>query len=57
MAGRELELGAVARGALTALSASVAMSRVYVGVHYPSDVTSGFLIGRAVAALWPRGSG
>src|SRR6478672_9602926 len=33
---------------------AVATSRVYLGVHYPSDVLSGLLIGRAVARLWPR---
>jgi membrane-associated phospholipid phosphatase len=32
----------------------VATSRVYLGVHYPSDVLSGLLIGRAVARVWPR---
>jgi membrane-associated phospholipid phosphatase len=54
VAGRELEAGATARGGLTALGLSVAASRVYLGVHYPSDAVSGFLIGRAVAAIWPR---
>ncbi len=53
VAGRELGLGAIARSGLTGLGLSVAASRVYVGVHYPSDVTSGFLLGRAVARLWP----
>lgn len=57
VAGRELEAGAVARGSLTALGLSVAASRVYLGVHYPSDAVSGFLMGRAVAALWPRAVG
>ena len=54
VAARELGLGAVSRAALTALDLSVATSRVYLGVHYPSDVTSGLLMGRAVARLWPR---
>ncbi len=53
VAGRELGLGPIARSGLTGLGLSVAASRVYVGVHYPSDVTSGFLLGRAVARLWP----
>ncbi|HJR97964.1 MAG TPA: phosphatase PAP2 family protein, partial [Actinomycetota bacterium] len=57
VAGRELEAGAVARGSLTSLGLSVAASRVYLGVHYPSDAVSGFLMGRAVAALWPRAGG
>ncbi len=56
VAGRELGLGATARTALAGLGASVAVSRVYVGVHYPSDVVSGLLIGRAVGRLWPRRS-
>src|SRR5262245_28253949 len=54
VAARDLGLGATSRGALTALDATVAASRVYLGVHYPSDVLSGLLIGRAVARLWPR---
>jgi undecaprenyl-diphosphatase len=54
VAARDLQVGAMGRGALTALDATVATSRVYLGVHYPSDVLSGLLIGRAVARLWPR---
>ena len=54
VAARELGIGGLGRAGLTSVSASVAASRVYVGVHYPSDVASGFLLGRAVAALWPR---
>lgn len=56
VAVRELEAGPVARAGSTALGLSVAASRVYLGVHYPSDVVSGFLMGRAVAAVWPRGA-
>ena len=55
VAARELGIGAVGRTALTGLDASVAASRVALGVHYPSDVASGLLFGRAVARLWPRG--
>jgi membrane-associated phospholipid phosphatase len=55
VAARELGIGAVGRAALTAVDASVATSRVALGVHYPGDVASGFLFGRAVARLWPRG--
>jgi len=55
VAARDLSLGATSRAALSALDATVATSRVYLGVHYPSDVLSGLLIGRAVACVWPRG--
>ena len=55
VASRELGVGGLARGALSGLDATVAASRVYLGVHYPSDVASGILIGRAVAHVWPRG--
>jgi undecaprenyl-diphosphatase len=54
VASRELGMGSLATGALSALDATVATSRIYLGVHYPSDVVSGVLIGRAVARLWPR---
>ena len=52
---RELGVSVAGRGVLSALDATVATSRVYLGVHYPSDVVSGLLIGRAVARWWPRG--
>jgi membrane-associated phospholipid phosphatase len=55
VAARELGVGAVGRAGLGAVDAMVAASRVYLGVHYPSDVISGVLIGRAVARVWPRG--
>jgi undecaprenyl-diphosphatase len=54
VAARELGIGALGRTVLTGLDASVAASRVALGVHYPSDVASGLLLGRAVARLWPR---
>ena len=45
---------AAARAALAAivpgLLAAVAFARVYVGVHHPSDVVAGFLLGAAWAA-------
>ena len=52
---RELGLGRPARTVLTGLDLAVGTSRVYLGVHYPSDVASGLLFGRAIARLWPRG--
>ena len=55
VATRELRWGAAARTAFTGLDLGVATSRVYLGVHYPSDVASGLLFGRAMARLWPRG--
>jgi membrane-associated phospholipid phosphatase len=56
VAARELELGSAARATLSGLGASVAASRVYLGVHYPADVAGGLLMGRAVAHVWPRSS-
>lgn len=55
VAARELGAGRVVRSGLTAVGLVVAASRVYLGVHYPSDVVSGFLMGRAVATIWPSG--
>ena len=57
VAARELDTGRIARAGLGALGLTVAASRVYLGVHYPSDVVSGFLMGRTVAAVWPRRRG
>jgi undecaprenyl-diphosphatase len=56
VAARELGAGGLARAGLAAVGLAVAASRVYLGVHYPSDVVSGTLMGRAVAAVWPRGA-
>jgi undecaprenyl-diphosphatase len=52
VAGEELGLRRSERAAVTALAALVAVSRVYLGVHYPSDVVAGLLLGRAVALAW-----
>jgi undecaprenyl-diphosphatase len=30
-----------------------ALSRPYLGVHYPSDVLAGALLGTAIAEAWP----
>jgi undecaprenyl-diphosphatase len=37
--------------AFLTLAAAVAFSRVYVGVHYPSDVVAGAVVGAAVGLL------
>lgn len=50
VAAREVGAGTVATAALDALGLVVGASRSHVGVHYPSDVVGGVLLGKAVAA-------
>jgi membrane-associated phospholipid phosphatase len=39
---------------LYAAAAVFALSRPYLGVHYPTDVAAGALLGTAIAGAWPR---
>jgi membrane-associated phospholipid phosphatase len=39
---------------LYGMAGSLALSRVYLGVHYPSDILAGALLGRAVAEVGVR---
>jgi membrane-associated phospholipid phosphatase len=40
-------------GVLYAAALAFALSRPYLGVHYPADVLAGALLGTATAEVWP----
>jgi undecaprenyl-diphosphatase len=52
VAARDLDASLAVRAAAAGLAATVGLSRVYLGVHYPADVVGGLLLGRGVADLW-----
>lgn len=52
VASKDLGAGVAARAALDGLAATIGASRIYVGVHFPSDVAGGILLGKGVAAAF-----
>lgn len=54
VASQRLDKGwvkSLVRGFLAVLIATVGLSRIYLGVHYPSDIIAGFSLGYAVLNL------
>jgi undecaprenyl-diphosphatase len=51
---RALAAAGVRAAPLYALAAAMAVSRPYLGVHYPSDIVAGAILGDAVARLMTR---
>ena len=54
VAGRDLGLSRRSLRAMAGVAWLVGFSRVYVGVHYPSDVLGGLLLARGLADAWSR---
>ena len=52
VATRDLDASDGVKAAAAGLAATVGVSRIYLGVHYPADVAGGLLLGRGVADLW-----
>jgi membrane-associated phospholipid phosphatase len=52
VAARDLDASQGVKVATAGLASVVGFSRVYLGVHFPSDVAGGLLLGRGVADLW-----
>jgi membrane-associated phospholipid phosphatase len=53
-AGARSYRGLVPAGPLYAAAGLTALTRPYLGVHYPSDVLAGALLGTLMAEAWPR---
>ncbi|WP_227698569.1 phosphatase PAP2 family protein [Sphingomonas hengshuiensis] len=51
---REARMRAFVLGAALGLTLMIGVSRVYLGVHWPSDVLAGWAFGSAWALLWWR---
>jgi membrane-associated phospholipid phosphatase len=46
--------GLVPGAPLYCAAVAFALTRPYLGVHYPSDVVGGAVLGTAIATVWPR---